>query len=286
MRKEKDIKRLKHRLDDVLEKAGDAVKLDSDEQDTLVHLRAVRDSLDWVLGSRGTTKFRSETLIRLEALDEAVTAQAPPLGPEEDLAQRVDVQQTLLGRVERIDWRYKLQLTVGACLAITIPFYLFRGSIAEWGDWGYLGAFAINLLSSATVILPAPGGVLIAIMGQDFTPVLIGIAAGIGGTLGGATAYMVGAFNSANARRTRWFRWFERLMGHFGGAIIFTFALIPFLPGDLASLIAGGVRYPVRKYLLYNGLASVIKMTAIAYFGAEAFVRLEQLIRAWLAPVT
>ncbi len=191
----------------------------------------------------------------------------------------------LIRRADRIDWRYKAQLTVGFCLAIIIPVYLLRDRILSLGDWGYLGAFIINGLSSATIILPAPGGIVIAIMAQDFNPLLIGVASGLGGALGGSTAYIAGAINTGSARQSRWFLWIERLMRRFGGMIIFTFALIPILPGDLASLIAGGVRYPFRKYLLYNGAASMIKMTVIAYLGADALTRLESIISEWVNSV-
>ena len=189
--------------------------------------------------------------------------------------------QRLIDRVDRIDWRYKVQLTVGFCLAIIIPMYVFRERMMTLGDWGYLGAFLINGLSSATIILPAPGGAVIAIMAQKFNPILIGICAGIGGSIGGASAYVAGAINTSSARRSRWFRWIERPMDRRGGLIVFLFALIPVLPGDLASITAGAVRYPLRKYFLFNGIGSVIKMTAMAYFGAGALAWLERLVLEW-----
>jgi len=187
----------------------------------------------------------------------------------------------LLDAADRIDWRYKLQLTVGFCLLMIIPMYVFRDQIMALGEWGYLGAFTINGISSASIILPAPGGAVIAVMAQEFNPILIGIAAGIGGCIGGASAYVVGAINASGARKGRWFRWVERGMARFGGLIVFTFALIPILPGDLASLSAGAVRYPLRKYFLYNGIGSVIKMMAIAYVGADALAWLERMVMDW-----
>lgn len=189
--------------------------------------------------------------------------------------------QRLIDRAERVDWRYKLQLTVAFCIAIIVPMYLLRERIAALGEWGYLGAFIINAISSATIILPAPGGAVIAIMAQKFNPVLIGICAGIGGTIGGASAYVVGAVNASSARGSRWFRWIERPMARFGALIIFLFALIPVLPGDLASITAGAVRYPLRKYFLYNGIGSVIKMSVMAWLGADALVWLEQVALEW-----
>jgi uncharacterized membrane protein YdjX (TVP38/TMEM64 family) len=188
----------------------------------------------------------------------------------------------LAQRIDHVDWRYKVQLTIGFCLVIILATYLLRERISALGDWGYLGAFIINGISNATIVLPAPGGAVIAIMAQDFNPLLIGIAAGLGGTLGGSTAYIAGLINSGSARNTTWFRWLRRLMGSIGGIVIFTFALIPILPGDFASLVAGAVRYRFHKYLLYNAVGSMIKMTVIAYLGADFLQRLELVVHEWL----
>lgn len=187
----------------------------------------------------------------------------------------------LIRRADRMDWRIKAQLTIVFALAMVIAMYLLRQRLLSLGNWGYLSAFIINAISSATIILPAPGGIIISIMAEDFNPILIGIAAGLGGSIGGLTAYFAGVFNASGARRSKRFVWFQRLMGRFGGIIIFTFALIPVLPGDFATLVAGAVRYPVRKYLLYNGIASIIKMTVMAYLGASYLLRLENMLTGW-----
>ena len=188
----------------------------------------------------------------------------------------------LAHRIDRMGWHYKVLLTIGFSLAIILATYLLRERISSLGNWGYLGAFIVNGISSATIILPAPGGAVIAIMAQDFNPLLIGIAAGLGGTIGGSTAYIAGLINSGRSRNTRWLRWLKRVMKRFGGIVIFTFALIPFLPGDFASLVAGGVHYPFRRYLIYNGLASMIKMTVIAYMGSDFLHRLEIIFNEWI----
>jgi len=180
-----------------------------------------------------------------------------------------------------MDWRYKAQLTVAFGLAIIVATYLLRGQIMALGHWGYLGAFVVNAISNATIILPAPGGAIIAIMAEGFNPLLIGVAAGLGGALGGATAYLAGVINGRAARRRRWFPWFQRVMGRFGGLIIFSFALIPILPGDFASLIAGAVRYPFPRYLLFNGMAKIVEMTTVAYLGSEFLTRLEGILTEW-----
>ncbi len=192
----------------------------------------------------------------------------------------------LVHRIDRMGWHHKVLLTIGFSFAIILATYLLRERISILGNWGYLGAFIVNGISSATIILPAPGGAVIAIMAQDFNPLLIGIAAGLGGTIGGSTAYIAGLINSGRTRNTRRLRWpkrvMKRVMKRFGSIVIFTFALIPFLPGDFASLVAGGVRYPFRRYLIYNGLASMIKMTVIAYMGSDFLHRLEIIFNEWI----
>lgn len=192
-----------------------------------------------------------------------------------------NVFSNFLERADSLDWRYKIVLTLIFCSSTIASVYVYRDFIASLGKWGYLGAFLINGLCSATIVLPAPGGIIVAILAQNFNPLLIGILAGIGGTLGGSTAYLAGAINTTSAKSNRWFTTLDWLMNRFGGLIIFLTATIPILPGDLSSLMAGGVRYPIKKYLLYNSTGSIIKMTTISYLGAEALTRIESLLKEW-----
>ena len=56
---------------------------------------------------------------------------------------------------------------------------VFREAIAGLGRWGYLGAFIISLISSATILFPAPGGAAVVLMGRDFNPYALGVASGM-----------------------------------------------------------------------------------------------------------
>ncbi len=167
-------------------------------------------------------------------------------------------------------------------VATVVAMYLLRPYLTDLGNWGYLGAFIVNGASSATILFPAPGGLLVAVIAQDFNATLIGVAAGLGGTVGSVTAYLAGAMNSSNVERWRWGAALQRLMGRFGGLIIFLFALIPFLPGDVSSIIAGVTRYSFRKYVLFHGLASVIQMIVIVNVGVELLDVLERWLSEWL----
>ena len=192
--------------------------------------------------------------------------------------RRRSPNRRFIDRVERMDWRYKVQVAVGFCLAVTVLAFALRERISTLGDWGYLGAFIINGISNATVILPAPGGAVIAIMAQDFNPFLVGLAAGLGGTIGGSTAYFAGFVASGIPRRRQRHRRLQGFMKRLGGPVIFVGGLAPLLPGDVVGIVAGSVRYPFRRYLAYNGLGSTIKMIGIAYMGADLLTRLEDLL--------
>ncbi|MEE8472692.1 MAG: hypothetical protein V3S82_05950, partial [Dehalococcoidia bacterium] len=120
-----------------------------------------------------------------------------------------------------MDWRYKVQLAVGFGLAVTVLAYTLREPISALDDWGYLGAFIINGISSATVILPAPGAAVIAIMAQDLHPFLVGLAAGLGGAIGGSTAYIAGLVASSKPRRNQRHRRLRGFMKRLGGPVIF-----------------------------------------------------------------
>ena len=65
-----------------------------------------------------------------------------------------------------IDERAKGALQIIAAIIITALVLLSGNYIREFSRLGYLGAFIISLLSSATVIIPAPGWALIIAMGE------------------------------------------------------------------------------------------------------------------------
>jgi uncharacterized membrane protein YdjX (TVP38/TMEM64 family) len=68
-------------------------------------------------------------------------------------------------------------------------------------------------------------------------------------------------------------RW---IMLRAGIPVLFLFSAFPLLPGDVASIVAGGVRYPIVKYLIVTGLGNVVKMTFIALAGIEGLQWLQE----------
>ena len=149
------------------------------------------------------------------------------------------------------------------------------------GPWGYGAAFVINLLTSATVVIPAPGFASVILMARELDPFILGVSAGIGGTLGELSGYWVGHQGGRVLHRSGIYRLIRRLMRRRGALVLLVTGLLPFLPVDAAGLIAGATRYPIPKFLVYLGIGKVVMTTVILYIAAQAFEWAEPYLR-WL----
>ena len=142
--------------------------------------------------------------------------------------------------------------------------------VLQFGRWGYLGAFLIGMVSSATIILPAPGIALLIAMGAALDPLLLGIVAAMGCALGELTGYVAGATGAAlipDARRTH----FERIhffTGKYGAVVILILATIPFPFFDLVGIIAGMLRMSIPIFLGAVFIGNSLKYSFLIWLGA------------------
>ena len=176
---------------------------------------------------------------------------------------------------------HKVAFMAWLSILIIIAMTAFRDTFAQLGSWGYLGAFVINGISSATVVLPAPGGAIVLLMARDYHPLLLGIAAGLGGAVGSLTAYLVGVHAWPALQGRRVYALGYRAMHRFGAVILLLATLMPISPGDFAGVLAGATRYPVRRFFVYVAIASVIKMTVLVYGAAASLTWLEAWFQRW-----
>jgi uncharacterized membrane protein YdjX (TVP38/TMEM64 family) len=138
---------------------------------------------------------------------------------------------------------------------------------------GLLVLFSLAALSTATLILPAPGLALTALAGSAGDPLLVGIVAGLGQAVGELTGYAAGWSgqsllpDSAAVRRLT--GWLNRR----GMLVIFVLAIIPNPIFDVAGIAAGALRMPLTRYLAAAASGKVIKNTIVA-LGASTFAGL------------
>lgn len=164
--------------------------------------------------------------------------------------------------------QYLRIILILAVISITVGIFVFRDRVASLQGYGYLGAFLISLVSSATIILPIPGLAVIFALGATYNPYLIGLAAGAGSALGELSGYMAGYSGQIVIKDSKTYQRMEAWMKRRGSIIIFVLAFVPNPLFDLAGAAAGVLRYPVWKFLLFCFSGKAPKSILVALAGA------------------
>lgn len=162
-------------------------------------------------------------------------------------------------------------LIVLAVIALTVFLFLNRDRVQELEAFGYPGVFLISLLSNATLILPVPGVLFTSAMGAVFNPYLVALAAGSGATLGELTGYVAGFSGQAVIENRKWYDKVTVWMRKYGGITILVLAFVPNPIFDIAGMVAGALRMPLWKYLIFSLVGKVGKMLIFALGGAQIF---------------
>jgi membrane protein YqaA with SNARE-associated domain len=155
-----------------------------------------------------------------------------------------------------------------AVIAISVWIFSIRDKASELAAFGYPGIFIISILSNATVLLPAPGVMVVFTMGGIFNPLIVGIVAGVGSAIGELSGYMAGYSGQAVIERGNIYDRIHPFINKYGAATIFVLAAVPNPFFDLGGIAAGALKMPVRTFLTWCILGKIIKMLIFAYAGA------------------
>jgi membrane protein YqaA with SNARE-associated domain len=146
--------------------------------------------------------------------------------------------------------------------------YIFRNAIEGLEGYGYLGAFLIPLFCCATIIVPVPGLIVVFTLGAVLNPFLVGLISGVGGTIGEMSGYLLGYSGRAAIENIGLYQRVENSMKRWGALPLFVLALIPNPLFDIAGAVAGALRFPLWKFIVYSGAGRIIKHTFVAFAGA------------------
>ncbi len=169
-------------------------------------------------------------------------------------------------------------------LAFVIGLSAFIYSIRDRADilesYGYPGIFLLSILASATIVLPAPSLVFVAGAGAlGLNPWGVGLAAGLGATLGELSGYLAGWSGQAiienRALYNRLIEWMQR----YGVIVIIILAFLPLPIFDLAGVAAGALRMPAWRFLILCALGKIPKMILVALAGAYSIDWIMQFMR-------
>lgn len=166
--------------------------------------------------------------------------------------------------------RYLALLAVAIVLSLAAVIVLSWDRVEGLGSYGYLGAFVIEGLGSATIIVPVPALAVVFSLGGVLKPWLVGLAAGLGSPLGELTGYLAGYSGrvalESSSKRAAYARIEDWVRGR-GSIIVFLSAMVPNPLFDLVGIAAGVLRFPLWKFLLVCWAGKTIKNLGVAYAG-------------------
>lgn len=145
-------------------------------------------------------------------------------------------------------------LIVALGLSVLLRHFFTEEDLKQFAEYGYLGVFLVTVVSSLSILLPLPGTIVVLAAADIWNPALVALVAGIGGSLGEISAYIVGYGGRVfiKPEQTGRYKEAERWMTRRGGFAIFLFALIPFLIFDFIGIAAGVFKYPLKKFLFFT----------------------------------
>lgn len=151
--------------------------------------------------------------------------------------------------------------------------------VLKFGRWGYVGAFLISLVASATIILPAPGIAVVIAMSAALDPILLGIVAGVGSAIGELSGYVAGAGGRAlvpEDRRGQMER-LHALTNRYGVLVLGVLAAIPLPLFDFAGIVAGVLRINIAAFIAAVSVGKSIKYILLIWLGAGPLYLLQHL---------
>jgi membrane protein YqaA with SNARE-associated domain len=169
--------------------------------------------------------------------------------------------------------------------AILLAFYLgiikvedFFCFIKESGFVGLIALFFICTLANAALFLPTPLYALVVVIGAVdflgigiFTPLIVGVIAATGGSIGEFSGYLVGylgitTFNKMSQKEVYSLKVLKEKLDEMGIWLLIIFSFAP-LPFDIVGIVAGLAKYSKTKFFLGCWLGKTPKYVLIAYAG-------------------
>ena len=152
-------------------------------------------------------------------------------------------------------------------IALTVVLVIYRDKIQTLQAYGYPGIFLFSILANATILIPIPGVVFTSAMGAVFNPFWVSVAAGAGAALGELSGYLAGFSGQAVVENSKRYDQVVHWMEKYGDITILVLAFIPNPLFDLAGMVAGILKMPVWKFLIYCVIGKILKMMMFAYAG-------------------
>ena len=192
---------------------------------------------------------------------------APVVEPDERSERPAPPQESFAegngaGALAGPPWFVRLEYVLLAATALLITlfaflFFYFEVSYQQLTTYGYIGLFAVSLISAASIVMPMPGAFAITSAGAVLNPVLgipvpllVGLVAGPAEAIGELTGYAAGYGGSLLFRDRPFYPRVQRWMERRGILTMFLLSSFPNPFVDVAGVAAGAVRMQISHFML------------------------------------
>ena len=152
---------------------------------------------------------------------------------------------------------------------ISISFF-FQDKLIQFTSLGLLGIFLINLFSSITLFLPAPGIATVVAGGFLYNPVIVALVAALGSAIGDFVAYLLGRSGKEVfiKKNSFWYNIFKETFHKYGALFIIVFSLVPNPIFDAVGLVAGLFSYSPLRFFVYVFIGRFLRNLLLAGIGS------------------
>ncbi len=154
--------------------------------------------------------------------------------------------------------------------AILLTPLFFKDILGQFQSLGLLGIFFINFFSSATLFLPTPGLLSIAVASKIYPPLAVAVLGSLGSALGEGIGFLFGhsSMQVLNGRKYKLLYHLNKfIFKQYGMYILVLFALIPNPIVDGLGILAGIAKYPIHRFLLAVFIGRFLRNLVIVYIG-------------------
>jgi len=163
-------------------------------------------------------------------------------------------------------------VVVSLSLAYLLQYLIvhFDISLQRFTSVAYLFIFGMVLVANLVIMVPVAVHIPVLMAASShFNPITVALVASLAGTLGEVTGYYAGymgkriVHTEGVARYNKLVAWMKK----YGMMAIFVLSIQPILPVDIAGLIAGSSKVPLRKFLFACWAGKFPKYFLLCYFG-------------------
>jgi len=168
-----------------------------------------------------------------------------------------------------------INLCAAIIIAVVSASILYKNVIVgdNLGEYGLFGIFLVSMLSHLTIIgkdLFVPAFLPLTVF---YHPLTLGLAAGLGGAIGETTTYYWGRGIREALKKEQEKDDLARWIDKYGLLAILLVAASP-LPDAPIVLLAGSARFPIKKFLMIEGIGKTIWYSFGAVLGGFLFTQL------------